>query len=116
MIEILHLHSADCTYDLQTGMLGLLQGCPDLLGAFFRQSDGNSNDAVCHSGCNGLDAQRVNAGILNAFQFNDTDTQLVQQLGQFDFFLKGQAEAIGHLFHGYIGEFDRVHIMQLLVK
>ena len=79
-MQRLHLHGADGSADLQAGVLGGLDRIPDSSHALSAQLHGNSNDALLHRHGDGLDPQAVDAGILNAFQFDDADTQLIQEL------------------------------------
>ena len=90
-------------------MLSLADRIPDVRNAFCIQLHRNRHDTLLHRHGNGLDAQCINAGILNALQFNNADTQLIQKLRQFDFFLKRQGEFLAALLHGHVADSDSFH-------
>ena len=109
MEQVLHLDRADRRADLQSGELCLIDSMPHRSDTFRIQLYRNRNNAVLHCHSNGLNPQRIDAGILNAFQFNHTDTQLIQHLGQFNLLLKRQGEILAALLHGHVTDSYLIH-------
>ena len=114
--QIFHLHGADRSADLQSGMLCNAQGIPCLLHTFPAQRHRNRHSAALHGHGNGLDPQRIDLGIFNTLQLDHGNTQLIQQLSQLDLFLERQGNLTAALFHGHVADLNVLHSFILLAR
>ena len=111
MEQILHLHGADGGADLQSRLLGNTKGIPYGLDAIPIQLHGNCHNTSLHRHGDGLDAQGIDLGTCDAFQFDDGNTQLIQKLTQLNFLFERQTDLARPLLHGHIADSNVLHML-----